>query len=203
MNTQNLFFFSVTSRFDSWFSTQTLLSRQGLLIFFESEFSWRFLVLPNLFGYILDLPSTQDAGSSPPAWTQLLNLCCLPRAEPIASWEGTVHPRTLRYQKRWFPLENVSKRLQTWVTRHFGYQFVFFFFDPKVSESFHLRFVAFASQDSWPAWAAKISDHDGHLLASWPRAMKKTLVGWWLFLIGDEILPTYMGIFINHYKDPY
>ncbi len=33
------------------------------------------------------------------------------------------------------------------------------------------------------------------------RAMKKTLG--WLFDIGDEILPSYMGIFKqNHYKDP-
>ena len=25
----------------------------------------------------------------------------------------------------------------------------------------------------------------------------------WLFDIGDEILPRYMGIMINHYEDPY
>ena len=25
----------------------------------------------------------------------------------------------------------------------------------------------------------------------------------WLGYIGDEILPSYIGIIINHYKDPY
>ncbi len=31
---------------------------------------------------------------------------------------------------------------------------------------------------------------------------KKTLVCW-LVYIGDEILPSYIGIIVNHYKDPY
>ena len=35
-------------------------------------------------------------------------------------------------------------------------------------------------------------------LRNW--AMNKTLVGF--FDIGDEKLPSYMGILINHYKDP-
>ncbi len=33
-------------------------------------------------------------------------------------------------------------------------------------------------------------------------ATKKRAPGW-LGYIGDEILPSYMGIIINHYKDPY
>ena len=32
-------------------------------------------------------------------------------------------------------------------------------------------------------------------------AMKKPWT--WLFRIGDEILPSFVGIVINHYKDPY
>ena len=34
----------------------------------------------------------------------------------------------------------------------------------------------------------------------WQLSNEKTLV--WLFDIGDEILPSYIGIIINHYKDP-
>ena len=37
-------------------------------------------------------------------------------------------------------------------------------------------------------------------LANLTWAMKKTLVGW---VIREIILPSYIGIIINHYKDPY
>ena len=55
------------------------------------------------------------------------------------------------------------------------------------------------------------ADHPTHHLYKLPFlcgekmiwAMKKgPLVGWVIY-IGDEKLPNYMGIIINHYKDPY
>ena len=38
-------------------------------------------------------------------------------------------------------------------------------------------------------------------LESRARSNEKNLG--WLFDIGDEILPSYMGFLINHYKDPH
>ena len=49
------------------------------------------------------------------------------------------------------------------------------------------------------------------MMAWWCAVLKKTTCeqwkkGPWLFTVytvGDEILPNYMGIIVNHYKDPY
>ena len=38
-----------------------------------------------------------------------------------------------------------------------------------------------------------------------PNDLSNSKKGPWLFrgFVGDEILPSYVGIIINHYKDPY
>ena len=62
------------------------------------------------------------------------------------------------------------------------------------------------AQEDYPICFGKLQDAFQRKPQEWTEwkatwAMKKTLVGW--FDIGDEKLPSYMGIIINHSKDPY
>ena len=52
----------------------------------------------------------------------------------------------------------------------------------------------------WPFWGK--DDNRFFYNPSGTLSNEKRAPGW-LCYIGDEILPSYIGIIINHYKDPY